>query len=77
MINKKKYGAVAFQCFTLEQVKEINKEIKKNITKKENPSKAAQNVSKIGEFCHVPCMSLMEDMEHEKNLLFYLHVLRH
>ena len=60
MINKKKYGAVAFQCFTLEQVKEINKEIKKNITKKENPSKAAQNVSKIGEFCHVPCMSLME-----------------
>ena len=50
MINKKKYGAVAFQCFTLEQVKEINKEIKKNIIKKEETSIPASNVSKIGDF---------------------------
>ena len=56
----KKTGAATFPCFTLEQVKEINREIKKNITEKEKLSKSAQNVSKIGEFCYVPCMSLME-----------------
>ncbi len=55
-----KYDIITFQCFTQEQVKEINREIKKNITEKEKLSKSAQNVSKIGEFCHVPCILLGE-----------------
>ena len=54
-----KYGAVAFQCFTLEQVKIINKKIKENIFQKENPSYAAGELKK-GEFSHVHCMPLME-----------------
>ena len=49
-----------FPCFENEQVKEINKEIKKFITKKENPSFSAQNVPKKGEFFPVPCLPLME-----------------
>ena len=55
-----KYGTVTFQCFTPEQVKEINKEIKKNISQKEKLTGAAAHVVKIGEFSHVPCSPLME-----------------
>ena len=55
-----KFTTVTFQCFTHEQVKEINKEIKKNIIEKEELSKSAQNTSKKGDFFIVPCMPLME-----------------
>ena len=50
---------VTFDCFTHEQVKEINKKIKENIFQKEEKTKPSQNVSKKGEFFHVPCSSLM------------------
>ena len=53
-------GAVTFQCFTHEQVKEINKEVKKNILRKEELSKASSAVSKIGAFSIVPCSPLMD-----------------
>ena len=52
--------AIFFPCFTHEQVKEINKEIRKNIRQKEPSADAAQNVSKIGEFFHIPCLPLTE-----------------
>ena len=55
-----KFGAVIFQCFSKEQVKEINKEIKKNLFQKEPQTEAAQNASKIGDFFHIPCSPLME-----------------
>jgi PKHD-type hydroxylase len=55
-----KFGAITFQCFTIEQVKKINKEIKKNIVGKEPSSAPAGNVSKIGDFFHIPCLPLME-----------------
>ena len=51
---------LVFDCFTKEQVKEINKIIKKQITEKEKLSKSAQNVSKIGDFFHIPCLSWIE-----------------
>ena len=54
-----KFSVVTFECFTFEQVKEINKEIKKNIIKKEETSIPASNVSKIGDFFVIQCMSLM------------------
>ena len=54
------YGTVTFQCFTHEQVKEINKEIKKYLIEKEESTEAAQNTSKIGDFFNIPCMPLME-----------------
>ena len=57
---KNKFGIFIFQCFTQEQVKEINKEIKKNIFHKESQTDAAQNVSKIGNFFHIPCSPLMK-----------------
>tara|TARA_R100001369_G_scaffold65157_1_gene92331 strand:+ start:42 stop:584 length:543 start_codon:yes stop_codon:yes gene_type:complete len=57
---KNKFGIFIFQCFTQEQVKEINKEIKKNIFHKESQTDAAQNVSKIGNFFHIPCSPLTE-----------------
>ena len=40
-----KTGVVTFPCFTHEQVKEINKEIKKNIIKKEDPALSAYGSS--------------------------------
>ena len=49
-----------FDCFTQEQIKEINKIIKKNIIEKEELSKSAQNVSKIGDFFIISCGPLME-----------------
>ena len=51
---------ITFQCFAHEQVKEINKEIKKNIFEKEELSSVARNVSKTGDFFHIPCPPLME-----------------
>ena len=49
-----------FDCFTKEQVREINKKIKKNISEKEPESEAATYTTKTGDFYHVPCMPLME-----------------
>ena len=49
-----------FDCFTKEQVREINKKIKENILGNQNSSAAANNATKRGEFFHVPCMPLME-----------------
>ena len=51
---------IIFDCFTHEQVKEINKKIKKNIFQKEYSSMVAENVSKIGEFSSIQCFPLME-----------------
>ena len=53
-------SVITFPYFTHEQVKEINKEIRKNIRQKEPSADAAQNVSKIGEFFHIPCLPLTE-----------------
>ena len=55
-----KFTTVTFQCFTHEQVKEINKEIKKNIFQKEDPSNASSTTTKTGDFFIVPCSPLME-----------------
>ena len=55
-----KYGTVDFPCFTHEQVKEINKKIKKNIFQKEESSNAANYTSKKGDFFRIPCFPLME-----------------
>ena len=60
-IPKKDNTAVfVFNCFTQEQVKEINKEINKNILKKEPTGHAAAGVVKAGEFFHIPCLPLMK-----------------
>ena len=59
-MNEHKYGICAFQCFTQEQVKEINKKVKENIRERQPSKEAAQNVNKIGEFSIVPCVPLME-----------------
>ena len=55
-----KFNAVAFQCFSKEQVKKINKEIKKNLFHKEPQTEAAKNAFKIGDFFHIPCSPLTE-----------------
>ena len=52
-------------CFTQEQVKEINKEIKKNILSehhviKEPAGFAAADATKTGEFFNIRCSTLME-----------------
>ena len=60
MKSSKALTGATLQVFTLEQVKEINKEIKKNILEKEPPNKAAQNVSKKGNFLNIPCQPLMK-----------------
>jgi predicted 2-oxoglutarate/Fe(II)-dependent dioxygenase YbiX len=49
-----------FSCFTHEQVKEINKKIKKNILQKEGAYGPSNNVSKVGDFFVIPCHPLME-----------------
>jgi predicted 2-oxoglutarate/Fe(II)-dependent dioxygenase YbiX len=51
---------ITFQCFTHEQVKEINKKISTNIVEEEKSSEVASNASKIGNFFYVPCSPLME-----------------
>ena len=48
-----------FDCFSKEQVKEINREIKKNIFQKEDPSDASSTAIKTGDFFHIPCPPLM------------------
>ena len=45
-MNNDTIGTYTFQCFTHEQVKEINKKIKENIFQEAKPSTAAGNVSK-------------------------------
>ena len=52
--------SVTLEIFTLEQVKEINREIKKYIFEREPPDEASQNVSKIGDFFQIPCEPLMK-----------------
>ena len=52
-------SAITFPYFTHEQVKEINKEIRKNIRQKE-PLDAAASAIKVGNFFHIPCLSLTE-----------------
>ncbi len=51
--------AIFFPCFTHEQVKEINKEIRKNISEKE-PLGLRATATKMGKFFHIPCSSLLE-----------------
>ena len=60
-------GAIMFDCFTIEQVKEINKVIRKNISQnpprpnqQEDVSSSAKNLNKIGKFSYVDCGPLME-----------------
>jgi len=52
-------SVITFPYFTHEQVKEINKEIRKNIRQKE-PLVAAASAIKVGSFFHIPCLSLTE-----------------
>ena len=52
-------SVITFPYFTHEQVKEINKEIRKNIRQKE-PLDAAASAIKVGSFFHIPCLSLTE-----------------
>ena len=57
--QEEKVSIVTFDCYPQEQIKEINKEIKKNIFRKQPPNEPAPNTSKIGEFFHIPCLPLM------------------
>ena len=50
-------SVITFPYFTHEQVKEINKEIRKNIRQKE-PLDAAASAIKVGNFFHIPCLPL-------------------
>ena len=52
-------SVITFPYFTHEQVKEINKEIRKNIRQKE-PLVAAASAIKVGNFFHIPCLPLTE-----------------
>jgi len=51
--------SIAFDCFTNDQVKEINKVIKKNIVRKEDVSNVSSDSAKIGNFSIVNCAPLM------------------
>ena len=53
-------GVSSFQCFTPEQVKEINEKIRMSITSKESPYDAAVGVPKRGSFSYVPCPPMMD-----------------
>ena len=53
-------GFVTFDCFTKEQVKEINRKIKENIFQEEPKDLGAPDANKIGKFFNVPCLPLME-----------------
>ena len=50
----------SFDCFTKEQVKEINRKIKENIFQEEEKGQGAPDAIKIGKFFNVPCLPLME-----------------
>jgi len=54
-----KYGATCFYCFTPEQVKIINKEIKKTIVEIEPMVYAASDASKTGIFSQIQCGPIM------------------
>ena len=61
VMNKNQTSVVyTFDCFTKEQVKEINKEIKKNKSREENENSPAENVVKTGNFSQVLLPPLME-----------------
>ena len=51
--------SIAIDCFTNDQVKEINKVIKKNIVRKEDVSNVSSDSAKIGNFSIVNCAPLM------------------
>ena len=51
---------IGFPCFTPEQVKNINKEVKKYIMGEQSPKDAASYTNKIGKFYHVAVNPLME-----------------
>ena len=55
-----KFDPIIFECFTQEQVKEINKNIKKNIITKEDSLKASDHATKKGDFFLIPCSPLMK-----------------
>ena len=57
-------SVVIFPCFTHEQVKEINKEIKKNIIEKEPQDEASASASKIGEFSKIQCLPELMKLIH-------------
>ena len=52
-------SVITFPYFSQEQVKEINKEIKKNISEKES-LKLHASTTKVGKFFHIPCLPLLE-----------------
>jgi len=54
------HGYNWFNCFTLEQVKKINKEILKNKSLEPELLGNAAPSTKIGKFFPIPCMPLME-----------------
>ena len=60
MMRKDNTVVISFDCFTQEQVKEINKEIKKNIFQKEPADASARGTTKTGEFFNLQCMPIME-----------------
>ena len=51
---------ITFDCFTKEQMKEINGKIKENIFQEEQEGYGAPDTTKIGKFFNVPCLPLME-----------------
>ena len=53
-------SSASFDCFTIEQVKEINKIIKENILEEENSSLPADNANKKGKFYIFPCDPLIQ-----------------
>jgi len=55
-----KYKMHFFQCFTHEQVKEINKKIKQTLFQKQNPSNASSTATKKGNFFIFQLQPLME-----------------
>ena len=48
-----------FACFNPQEIKAINELIKKNLGQKEQPTAAAENINKVGEFCEVPIPPVM------------------
>ena len=48
-----------FACFKPQEIKAINELIKKNLGQKEQPTAAAENINKVGEFCEVPIPPVM------------------